>query len=69
MKIEYKGFILEANREKTHQGIYRTFYSAVEQNTKMILEENNDNISIPDAIEELKEDVDNYIKDTRNDEA
>ena len=64
MRIEYKGFALVANREKD-KGIYRTFYSAQNIETRMILSETNDNISIQDALEELKEDVDHYLNDTK----
>jgi hypothetical protein len=64
MRIEYKGFALVANREKTKNGIYRTFYSAQNIETRMILSETNDNISIQDAMEELKTDVDTYLSET-----
>lgn len=69
MKIEYKGFVLVANREKTRTGIYRTFYSAQQKETRMILSEDNGDISIQDAMEDLKEDVDGYLKSTGNNEA
>lgn len=65
MKVEYKGFILVANREKV-KDMYRTFYSAQHKETKMILAEDSENISIPDAIEDLKAEVDGYLKDTKN---
>lgn len=69
MKVEYKGFILVANREKTRTGLYRTFYSAVQPETKMILSEDNGEVSIQDAMEDLKSDVDHYLKSTGKNEA
>lgn len=60
----YKGFTLVANREKTKAGIYRTFYSAKQNSTSMILAEDNADISIQDAMEELKGDVDSYLNQT-----
>jgi hypothetical protein len=65
MRIEYKGFILVANREKTKMGIYRTFYSAIQKETKMILSEDACDGSIPDALEDLKDDVDSYLKNVK----
>lgn len=65
MKIEYKGFILVANREKMRTGEYRTFYSATKPEQRIILNEDNGNISLQEAIEELKQDVDYYLKDKK----
>lgn len=63
MKVEYRGFVLAANREKTNQGIYKTFYSAQQKESKLILTEGNDAfLSIQDAIEDLKYEVDQYLK-------
>lgn len=64
MKTEYKGFALVANREKLKTGLYRTFYSAKKIGTTMILAEENADISIQDAMEELKSDVDSYLSQT-----
>lgn len=65
MKTEYKGFILVANREKIKANEYRTFYSAKQIGTTMILEEGNNDGSIQDAMEDLKYTVDSYLKEAK----
>ena len=74
MKLEYRGFELNAHRESVSRAPLaargfkrpqRLFYSAIRISDRFILDENNADASmkIPNAIGDLKHRVDDYLQD------